>query len=134
MRTLLQGRHPGSSSNDKLNNENGGKGPPAYDAGPDHAPDHASNKLDGANDQNDDPIPVPNEGVRRFARYQPRCEIEGKEAVSAITRAKTVQCKQELADVTCLHNRNKLYPLRLPRFCPLKGRTRDGVRWSDEDA
>ena len=116
----MQGKSPGSSSNDKLNNENGGKGPPAYDGGPDHA-DHASNKLDGVNDQNDDPIPVPDGGVRRFAKYQPKCEINGKEAVSAITRARTVQCKQELADVTCLHNQNKLYALRLPRFCSLKG-------------
>ena len=59
--------------------------------------------------------------VRRFAKYQPKCEINGKEAVSAITRAKSVQCKQELADVTCLHNQNRLYSIHLPRLCPLKG-------------
>ncbi|KAL8569523.1 hypothetical protein ACOMHN_002070 [Nucella lapillus] len=112
------GKNPWSSSNAKLNNENGGKGPPDPDPN-----GHASSKLDG-NQNDDDPIPADDEGPQRFARYQPRCDITGKEAVSAITRAKSVQCKQELADVTCQHNEKKLYPLHLPRFCPFKGQGR----------
>lgn len=120
---VAAGKHPSSSSNDKLNNKNGGKGPPpVYDTIA--LADHASN-VKPSDAEPDDELPPVDEGnqqkLTKFERYQPRCEITGKEAVSAITRAKTIQCKQELADVACLHNEEKLYAHSMPRFCPLKG-------------
>lgn len=50
--------------------------------------------------------------------FIPPCEITGKEAISAIHRAKTQRCKQEIANVTCLIKKGLLYPKSLPSFCP----------------
>ncbi|CAG2159896.1 unnamed protein product, partial [Oppiella nova] len=44
----------------------------------------------------------------------------GKYGISAVERAVTTQCKQKLADITCLTLTDQLYPQSLPRFCPLK--------------
>ncbi|XP_077489931.1 xylosyltransferase oxt isoform X2 [Amblyomma americanum] len=49
--------------------------------------------------------------------FQPECDIVEKDALSAIRRATTTQCKQELANVTCLVRRGLLYPSELPRSC-----------------
>ncbi|XP_077489930.1 xylosyltransferase oxt isoform X1 [Amblyomma americanum] len=55
--------------------------------------------------------------------FQPECDIVEKDALSAIRRATTTQCKQELANVTCLVRRGLLYPSELPRSCEsLSGR------------
>lgn len=54
--------------------------------------------------------------------FRPDCAITTKEAVSAIRRAKTLSCKQEIANLTCLDHAGRLYPKRLPRYCPSKGR------------
>lgn len=53
--------------------------------------------------------------------FKPNCDIVTKEAVSAINRAKSQHCKQEIANLTCLTYSNKLYASRLPRYCPSKG-------------
>lgn len=53
--------------------------------------------------------------------FQPWCNITTKEAVTAIHRATTQACKHEIANITCLMQQNMLYPIRLPRYCPLKG-------------
>uniref|UniRef100_A0A1B6CJW1 protein xylosyltransferase n=1 Tax=Clastoptera arizonana TaxID=38151 RepID=A0A1B6CJW1_9HEMI len=53
--------------------------------------------------------------------FIPLCEITGKEAVSAIHRAKTQHCKQLLANITCLNLKEELYPSWLPHSCPNKG-------------
>ena len=47
--------------------------------------------------------------------FEPPCKVQGKEAVSAINRAKSVQCKQELANLACSES---LYPKYLPNLCP----------------
>ncbi|KAL1128991.1 hypothetical protein AAG570_013523 [Ranatra chinensis] len=49
--------------------------------------------------------------------FVPMCEITGKEAVSAIHRARTQHCKQEIANTTCLIAFGQLYPERLPHSC-----------------
>lgn len=56
--------------------------------------------------------------------FVPACDISSKEAVSAIHRAKTQKCKQELVNVTCLAQRGLLYPRSLPNHCPGEGLVR----------
>jgi protein xylosyltransferase len=46
------------------------------------------------------------------------CNVTGKEAVSAVTRATSRQCKQELVDLVCALEQGGVYPTSLPRFCP----------------
>lgn len=55
-----------------------------------------------------------------------KCEVTGKEAISAMTRAKTAQCRQEIADVYCQHKLGKLMPEQVTRFCALEGKLGDG--------
>lgn len=62
----------------------------------------------------------------RRAVFQPRClitEDNNKEAYSALQRATTVQCKQEIADVVCLSREGVLFPQKeLPNYCPLRSK------------
>lgn len=51
----------------------------------------------------------------------PKCEITGKEAISALSRAKSKQCRQEIAEVYCQHKQGKLMPEKVTRLCPLEG-------------
>ena len=46
------------------------------------------------------------------------CNITGKEAVSAINRATTMTCKQEMVDLVCSLENGKVYPTSLKRTCP----------------
>ena len=39
-------------------------------------------------------------------------------AASALSRAKTDACKQQLADVACRISNDTLIPKKLPRYCP----------------
>lgn len=48
---------------------------------------------------------------------EPSCGALGKTALSAIKRAKTTKCKEELTDVACKSKRNQLVPERLPNYC-----------------
>ncbi|XP_070379773.1 xylosyltransferase 2 isoform X4 [Dermacentor albipictus] len=65
--------------------------------------------------------------------FRPECDIVEKDALSAIRRATTTRCKQELANVTCLVRRGLLYPSELPRFCdssPVAGEvTKREILW-----
>ncbi|EFA12734.1 xylosyltransferase oxt [Tribolium castaneum] len=54
--------------------------------------------------------------------FRPECEITGKEAVSAIHRAKSQNCKQLIANVTCKSLAGTLYPKRLTGSCPNGGK------------
>ena len=54
-------------------------------------------------------------GSQRFG-----CQIN-KYAQSAIQRAKSASCKQDIANVACRIDEGTLYPKKLPRFCPIKG-------------
>ncbi|XP_071441320.1 xylosyltransferase oxt [Hetaerina americana] len=53
--------------------------------------------------------------------FTPECEIVGREAVSAIHRARTQSCKKLLADVACRSHAGTLYPTKLPHLCPAPG-------------
>ena len=46
------------------------------------------------------------------------CNITGKEAVSAINRATTKACKQEMVDLVCSLEKGTVYPTHLKRTCP----------------
>ena len=48
------------------------------------------------------------------------CQIN-KFAQSAIQRARSASCKQDIANVACRIDEGTLYPKKLPRFCPKKG-------------
>ena len=48
------------------------------------------------------------------------CQIN-KFAQSAIQRARSALCKEELANVACRIDEGTLYPKNLPRFCPKEG-------------
>ncbi|XP_069021515.1 xylosyltransferase 1-like [Embiotoca jacksoni] len=65
-------------------------------------------------------------------KEQPQCEISGKEAISALSRAKTRECRQQIAEVYCKHKERALMPEKVPRYCPLEGKANVNVQW-DED-
>lgn len=54
--------------------------------------------------------------------FTPKCEIVGKDALSALARASTKQCQQEIANVVCLHQAGNLMPKSVPRHCQLAGK------------
>ncbi|KAJ8716102.1 hypothetical protein PYW08_013387 [Mythimna loreyi] len=57
--------------------------------------------------------------------FQPPCEIKSREAISAIHRAKTQNCKQQIVNKTCLIQNGHFYPEELPNSC-LRGQTTYG--------
>ncbi|RUS75203.1 hypothetical protein EGW08_017040 [Elysia chlorotica] len=59
-------------------------------------------------------------------KFSPTCDVTAKDVASAIRRAKTTECKQEIADVFCEQQAGRLYDLHLPNFCPNKGGTIQG--------
>ncbi|XP_067313602.1 xylosyltransferase 2 isoform X1 [Pseudorasbora parva] len=50
--------------------------------------------------------------------FVPKCEISGKDALSALHRAGSRQCRQEIANIVCQHQSGQLIPQSLPQFCP----------------
>ncbi|XP_069510973.1 xylosyltransferase 2 [Ambystoma mexicanum] len=66
-------------------------------------------------------------------RFLPKCEITGKEALSALARASTRQCRQEIANVMCLHQAGKLMPHSVPRYCQLAGKGSPAVQWDETE-
>lgn len=52
--------------------------------------------------------------------FRPPCQIETKDAISAINRAKTQKCKQLISNIMCLSLAGKLYPVELKGSCPAK--------------
>ncbi|XP_018325913.1 xylosyltransferase oxt isoform X2 [Agrilus planipennis] len=57
--------------------------------------------------------------------FIPSCDIDIKEAISAIHRATTQRCKQFIANITCSEKEKKLYPASLPHYCPTDGFTKN---------
>lgn len=55
--------------------------------------------------------------------FKPPCDIKGREAISAIHRAKTQVCKQLIANKTCLIQESNFYPYSLPNRCQHEGKT-----------
>ncbi|XP_048465618.1 xylosyltransferase 1 [Rhincodon typus] len=62
----------------------------------------------------------------------PRCEISGKEALSALSRAKSKHCRHEIAELYCLHKDGKLMPEKVPRLCPLEGKAANTIQPDDD--
>lgn len=54
--------------------------------------------------------------------YMSKCPIESKDAISALSRARSKECKQDITDTVCATSERNLYPLSLPRFCPFTGK------------
>uniref|UniRef100_A0A8C9WL14 Xylosyltransferase 1 n=1 Tax=Scleropages formosus TaxID=113540 RepID=A0A8C9WL14_SCLFO len=67
-------------------------------------------------------------------RYEqpPKCEISGKEAISALSRARSRLCRQQIAEVYCRHKERQLMPEQVTRYCPLEGKANVNAQW-DED-
>ena len=59
--------------------------------------------------------------------YQSKCAIQSKDALSALKRANTAECKQAIADTACKGQTDDLYPKHLPRFCMYRGRFSDNL-------
>ena len=55
---------------------------------------------------------------KKSLNFTPACEITGREAVSAINRARTQKCKERIVNTTCLGQRGLLYPNKLDATCP----------------
>ncbi|XP_034449933.1 xylosyltransferase 2 isoform X3 [Hippoglossus hippoglossus] len=53
--------------------------------------------------------------------FVPKCDIIGKDALSALHRAGSQQCRQEIANLVCQHQAGLLMPNALPQFCPQLG-------------
>lgn len=51
-------------------------------------------------------------------KFTPSCTIVAKEAISAIYRAQTRQCKELIANTTCAIQSGTFYPQSLPNYCP----------------
>lgn len=49
---------------------------------------------------------------------QANCSITSKEAISALQRAKSKDCRQYIAQVSCAIQAGEFYPRRLPSYCP----------------
>ncbi|XP_034043491.1 xylosyltransferase 1 [Thalassophryne amazonica] len=64
----------------------------------------------------------------------PKCEIGGKEAISALSRAKSKECRQQIAEVYCRHKEGQLMPDKVTRYCPLEGKANTNVQWEEDSA
>lgn len=53
--------------------------------------------------------------------FAPKCDILGKDALSALHRAESQRCRQEIANIVCQHQAGQLMPGTLPQFCPQLG-------------
>ena len=51
-----------------------------------------------------------------------RCDISGKEAISALSRSKSKHCRQEIGETYCRHRLGLLMPEKVTRLCPLEGK------------
>ncbi|GLD57823.1 xylosyltransferase 1-like protein, partial [Lates japonicus] len=67
-------------------------------------------------------------------KEQPQCEIGGKEAISALSRAKSRECRQQIVEVYCKHKEGALMPERVPRYCPKEGKANVNVQWDEDPA
>ena len=59
--------------------------------------------------------------TKKDAVLDNKCPILDKDARSALERAKTLKCKEEIVDTYCEQQKGTLYPSQLGRQCPLKG-------------
>ena len=70
-------------------------------------------------------MPVKDEDIEKKAEepFTPNCDLsQNLEALSAIVRAKTRTCQEELSELACKIKEGLVYPKQLPRYCPLMGK------------
>ncbi|XP_072298641.1 xylosyltransferase 2 isoform X2 [Eucyclogobius newberryi] len=53
--------------------------------------------------------------------FVPKCDITGKDALSALHRATSQHCRQEISNLVCQHQAGQLMPHKLPQYCPQLG-------------
>lgn len=54
---------------------------------------------------------------------RPECNITSKEAISALQRAKTKDCRKQIAHIACAIQEGNFYARRLPSYCPAGNHT-----------
>ena len=60
-----------------------------------------------------------------------QCNVEHKDAKSALKRVKSAKCKNELMHLICLNQNKKLYWNNITRYCPVdrsKGRPSHAIK------
>uniref|UniRef100_A0A8C7Z2G1 Xylosyltransferase 2 n=1 Tax=Oryzias sinensis TaxID=183150 RepID=A0A8C7Z2G1_9TELE len=65
--------------------------------------------------------------------FVPKCDITGKDALSALHRAESQRCRQDIANIVCQHQAGKLMPHRFPQFCPHPGFSQPVEAAGEED-
>lgn len=50
--------------------------------------------------------------------FQPSCDITSRDALSALNRARTKDCKKHIANIACQIQSNQFYPKALSSYCP----------------
>ncbi|XP_068607203.1 xylosyltransferase 1 [Brachionichthys hirsutus] len=63
-----------------------------------------------------------------------KCEISGREAISALSRAKSKECRQQIAEVYCRHKEGHLMPEKVARYCPLAGKANGNIQWEEDSS
>ena len=53
--------------------------------------------------------------------FEPFCDIRIKDAISALNRASSQECKEQIANISCQVQAKTLYAQHLPRYCHSKG-------------
>ncbi|ALC43906.1 oxt [Drosophila busckii] len=55
--------------------------------------------------------------------FEPDCDINSKEAISALTRAKTTDCRKHIAQIACAIQADRFYATKLQSSCPAGNHT-----------
>lgn len=55
--------------------------------------------------------------------FEPECDIQAKEAISALQRAKTKDCRQHIAQIACAIQAGRFYATHLRSSCPAGNHT-----------
>lgn len=78
----------------------------------------ATNEKDASDQSNPNtkPVSVPDLVP---APVVPSCEPKGKDAISALERAKSSECKQKIHDIICLSQADLIYNSSLKNECPI---------------
>lgn len=50
--------------------------------------------------------------------FQPSCDITSRDALSALNRARSKDCKKKIANIACQIQSNQFYPKSLSSYCP----------------
>lgn len=50
--------------------------------------------------------------------FQPSCDITSRDALSALNRARSKDCKKQIANIACQVQSNQFYPKALSSYCP----------------